>query len=88
MYGIASILAMNDGILATQDIALLSKLKLQQRDLSDYKFARKLGVTRPLWQATRTERVSINLTLLKAIARTYPDMHPDIIKYLKDGREA
>lgn len=74
----------------TSNKRLFSKIVLKQGNQSDYAFAKRLGITRPLWQLTRTGRLQIGITLLKAIARTYPDIHQDIINFLKDsaGEEA
>lgn len=71
--------------LANGNNPLLPKLISKQGHRSDYSFAKVLGISRPLWQLTRTGKLQIGLTLLKAIAHTYPDMHPDIIEFLKDS---
>jgi len=60
--------------------------KQETEGLSDYVFADKLGIDRSTWTHTRRGRRPIRLALIKAIARTYPDMHQDIINFLKDGR--
>jgi len=51
-------------------------------DLSDYKFADKLGVDRIVWYTTRTGKRPIGLTLLKAIARVFPELHADVLSFL------
>jgi len=72
---------------STGQLFLLKILDKQKADkLSDYTFAGRLGIDRTTWVHTRRGRRNIGLTLLKAIARTYPDMHQDIINFLKDGR--
>lgn len=67
---------------------LLKKLIAKQGHLSDRQFAGELGIVRPLWSLARSGKRPISLTLLKAIALTYPDMHQDIIDFLRDGRGA
>ena len=53
--------------------------------LSDLGFAAALGISRQLWQATRTGRKGVGLLVLKAILRTYPDLTDDVIAYLSNG---
>lgn len=55
--------------------------------LSDYRFAAKLGISRQLWQFIRTGTKPIGLTLLKAMARTYPELDKEILKFLRDSNE-
>jgi len=69
---------------ATQLNPLLTKLNAKQGGQSDYKFADHLQITRPLWQLTRTGKTPIGLTLLKAILRTYPELTPDVLNFLRD----
>ena len=56
-----------------------------QREVSDYKFAKTLGVDRILWYATKRGTRNIGLTLLRAILRTYPELTDEVINYLRDG---
>jgi len=78
-----------DNNVATKPNPLLDKLIAKQGEQSDYKFADYLKITRPLWQLIRTGKRPIGLTLLRAIARVYPELHPDILDFLRneDHRE-
>lgn len=69
--------------IAIQLNPLLDKLITQQGKQSDYRFAARLGITRPLWQATRTGKLPIGLTLLRAIIRTYPELTTDVLDFLR-----
>jgi len=66
-------------------LSIIEKLIfVKQEELSDQAFAELLGISYSLWkQITKGER-SIGLTLLKSIARTFPDMDQDILKYLRE----
>ncbi len=63
---------------------MLDKLiKLQvQEEMSDRKFAGKLGISTQLWQATRTSKRPIGLTLIKAVIRAYPRLRFDVFESL------
>lgn len=65
-------------------ISLIEKLKeIQAREgLSDYKFADKLGVSPQLWQMTRTGKRDIGSVILKAVAKTYPELNRDVLIFL------
>ena len=72
-----------DSKIATELNPLLIKLIALQGDQSDYKFAANLQITRPLWQLTRTGKMPTGLTLLRAIIRTYPELHADVLDFLR-----
>lgn len=76
---------MAHNIVATSSLLSILKERQNHQKLSDGKFAKQLGITRTLWQATKTGDRNIGLTLLKAIAQTYPDMDEDILNFLKDS---
>lgn len=62
---------------------LLDKLKEKQGDLSDYKFAEKLGIAHQLWQMIRTGKRNIpKPVLLQGIARAHPELAPDVLIFL------
>ncbi|PJH76009.1 MAG: hypothetical protein CO064_03555 [Anaerolineae bacterium CG_4_9_14_0_8_um_filter_58_9] len=67
---------------------LLGKLiKTQNREsLSDAAFARRLGVSRQLWQAVKSDRRKVSLSLLKAVARQFPELERDVVKFLKEAQ--
>ena len=52
--------------------------------LSDYGFARQLGIARATWQLARTKHIPIGLTLLRAVSRTFPELDPQILQFLKE----
>lgn len=68
-----------------RDTILLPRLIEKQGGMSDYKFARILGVTRQLWQFTRTGKKGIRTKVLRATVRTYPDLCLDVLNFLRDG---
>lgn len=63
---------------------MLGKLiKVQaQEGMSDRQFAGKLGISTQLWQATRTGKRPIGLTLIKAVIRAYPSLRFDVFESL------
>ena len=73
---------------------LLGKLiKTQNREsLSNAAFARRLGVSRQLWQAclrrqaVKSDRRKVSLSLLKAVARQFPELERDVVKFLKEAQ--
>lgn len=69
---------------------LKDKLKeIQTReDLSDYKFADKLGVSHQLWQMTRTGKREIGLAVLQGTIRVYPELSRDVLLFLSGDVEA
>ena len=62
---------------------LLEKLRLKQGELSDYKFADKLGVSHQLWQMTRTGKREVGLTVLQGTIRAYPELSRDVLFFLQ-----
>lgn len=68
-------------------IPLVQKLVGRQNagNCSDYEFARKLGVHRLVWYATRIGQRGIGPTLIGAVLRTYPDLTDDVLAFLRDG---
>jgi len=61
---------------------LIDKLKLKQGELSDYRFADKLGISHQLWQMTRTGKRDIGSVVLKAVTKTYPELASDVVLFL------
>ena len=64
---------------------LVGKLKFKQGNLSDYKFTNILGIERTLWTNVRNGKRPITLTILKSIVRTYPELIPDVLTFLRDN---
>lgn len=64
--------------------SLIEKLKeiQSEEDLSDYRFAEKLGVSHQLWQMTRTGKREIGLVILKAVLKVYPELYRDVLFFL------
>ena len=75
-----------DTKIATANGLFLQKLLQKQGGQSDYAFAEMLGVKRSLWQLTRTGKLPIGITLLKAIAQIYPELNAAILDFLH-GRD-
>ena len=81
--GSAIIIATMDTKIATTNGLFLQKLIQKQGDQSDYAFARMIGVKRSLWQLTRTGKLPIGVTVLKAIVQIYPELNADVLDYLR-----
>ena len=66
---------------------LIEKLKEIQRIqiLTDGQMAKKLGCTRQLYQATKTLKVSVGLTILRGATRAFPELIGDAIFFLTNG---
>lgn len=64
---------------------LLNKLIEEQRSsgASDRVFARRLGVSQPLWTTTRRGKVAIGSKILAATAREFPQFGRAILAYLE-----
>ena len=61
---------------------------IQSIDLiNDTKFAKRMGISRRLWGRTKQGDIVVGITLLKAIIRTYPDLIPDIITFLRGDND-
>lgn len=65
-----------------QRLTLLDKLMVKQGYLSDRKFTDILGTSQQLWQLTRTGKSPISMTILKRVAKTYPELAMDVLEYL------
>lgn len=65
---------------------LKRKLIEQQRilDMNDEKFAAHLGVSRALWQLTRTKNGVIGISILKGAARAFPGLRDDVLVALSE----
>lgn len=63
---------------------LLEKLirKQQELGMSDRRFAKELGVSRALWQFTKTGQNQIGIKMLSGIRRRFPELMPDILIFL------
>jgi transcriptional regulator with XRE-family HTH domain len=61
----------------------LLETKRKELNLSDAAFARRLGVSRPLWIATREGKRSVGMTLLQGTARAFPDLDGAVLAHLR-----
>jgi hypothetical protein len=59
--------------------------KQKEAQLNDRQFAKVLGVVRPLWAMTKSGTKPVGLTLLRAIARAYPEFDSQILAFLRNG---
>lgn len=66
-------------------ITLLNEVLVKQGQMDDSDFSRKLGIPRTTWLSTKSGKRPIGLTLLKALARTYPELKEEIFSFLRDG---
>jgi hypothetical protein len=64
---------------------LVEKLEAKRRELNlaDAGFARLLGISRPLWSATRSGKRAASIALLRGVARAFPEMDGDVLRYLR-----
>lgn len=69
----------------TKDESLRDCLKRWFEDLSEYKVARKLGISRSTWHLAIAGDGPIGITVLRAILRTYPELTDNVVAYLRDG---
>ncbi len=63
---------------------LLTKIEERQGELSDRAFSRVLGLPHTTYAEIRRGIRSLGMTFLEAIARTYPDLDPDICDFLRE----
>ena len=66
-------------------IKILINRQLEQ-DLTNTAFAKKLGVSRTLWVMTRNGRRNVNITLLRAVAREFPELDDEILAFLRPAK--
>lgn len=59
----------------------------EQLDFTDGQMAQCLGCTRQLYQATKTGKVSVGLTILKGATKAFPELIGDAIIFLTDGAD-
>jgi transcriptional regulator with XRE-family HTH domain len=64
---------------------LIEELEAKRKELSlsDAAFARRLGVSRPLWIAVRERKRSVGMTLLRGAAREFPDLDGALLAHLR-----
>lgn len=55
-----------------------NKLKLNNSE-----FARLLGISRPLWVMTKSGKRQINVSLLRGVAKTFPNLDMQILTFLR-----
>jgi predicted transcriptional regulator len=69
---------------------LTESLKAKQRELelSDGAFARRLGVSRPLWVAIRSGQRPVGLSLLRGVVRAFPDLEAEVLSFLQGDEPA
>jgi len=51
--------------------------------LTDDKFAKRLQLSRTLWMMTRNGHRRVNVTLLRGVAGSFPDMDDQILEFLR-----
>lgn len=65
----------------TSLVESLKRIQDEQR-LTDGAMAQKLGCTRQLYQATKTGKISLGLTILKGSTMAFPELIGDAIFFL------
>jgi transcriptional regulator with XRE-family HTH domain len=65
-------------------MTLLDQLiAIQKRyDWTDLEFSKRLGVSRQLWQFTRSGRMGISMAVLQGAYKAFPELHPAILSFL------
>jgi DNA-binding XRE family transcriptional regulator len=68
-------------------MTFVEKLKQIQETAgySDKVMAQMIGCSRQQYQATRSGRIPLGLTILKGGVRVFPELIPDAIYFLTDG---
>ena len=68
-----------------QPSTIVNILQTRQKelDLIDARFAQLLGISRPLWWMTRNGQREVNISLLRGVAKAFPEMHDQIISFLQ-----
>ena len=73
---------------ATVDNLIEKLIKRQQtEDLNDTEFAEKLGISRSLWRQTKFKEREVGQSLLSAVMRVYPELAPEVLAFLREGKE-
>ena len=70
-------------------LSLIESLKSIQREqhLTDSQMAERLGCARQLYQATKTGKISVGLTILKGTTMAFPELIGNAIYFLTDGAQ-
>lgn len=70
-----------------QTPTIVKNLQTRQAELKliDARFAELLGISRPLWWMTRNGQREVNISLLRGVARAFPEMHDQIVAFLQSG---
>ena len=71
----------------THRLVAVLTARQQQLGLTDGRFARLMGLTRPLWQAIRTGRRNVSLRLLAGVVRAFPDLEGEALAFLRNHTE-
>ncbi len=72
---------------------LVERIKARQGDMTDTAFVKLLEekggirISRPTWHMVRTGKREPSIDVLRAIARTFPDMTRDILNYIFEGQD-
>lgn len=62
--------------------------KQQAEHLSNTEFARRLGVSRALWDLVRTGKRGFGERMLSGIVHAYPELTPELLLFLRGEDEA
>jgi len=67
--------------------AIIKKLSQRQEQLAltDLEFSKRLGISRALWSMTRKGEKRVGQKLITGIMKAFPDLIPDVLKYLQEG---
>lgn len=57
--------------------------KQQAQQLSNTQFARRLGISRALWDLVRTGKRGFGERTLSGIVRAYPELIPEVLLFLR-----
>ena len=64
---------------------LIQSLADRQHELglNNIEFAARLGISRQLWEMTKTGKRNVGVTLLGGIVRAFPELNDQVLAYLE-----
>lgn len=78
----------NIAVTETKDLLLNLQNKQFALGYSDQQFANLLGISRPLWTATRNKHRKVKFCVVRGAAKAFPHEFDDlIINYLRNGKD-
>jgi len=68
---------------------LIQTLKDRQQKLkaNNTEFARRLGISRPLWVAVQAGRRAVGVELLRGVVNVFPDLDDEVLAFLRQRND-